>query len=74
MGLFDFLKRKTDNNSDRKDSLPKGDSNSKTFIELEEFLYLANKMVINNKTSTDTAHIKAFIKDQISESELNFIK
>lgn len=76
MGLFDFLKRKTDNNSERKDSLPNRESQytSKTHIELEEFLFLANKMVINNKASTDTAHIKAFIKDQISESELNFVK
>jgi hypothetical protein len=76
MGLFDFLKRKTDNNSEHKDSLQERESksNSKTYIELEEFLYLANKMVINNKASTDTAHIKAFIKDQISESELNFVK
>lgn len=76
MGLFDFLKRKTDNNSERKESLPQRESKStsKTYIELEEFLYLANKMVINNKASTDTAHIKAFIKDQISESDLNFVK
>ncbi len=76
MGLFDFLKRKTDINSEHKDSFPQRESksNSKIYIELEEFLYLANKMVINNKASTDTAHIKAFIKDQISESELNFVK
>jgi hypothetical protein len=78
MGIFDFLKRKTDHKSNSIDSLPerenKSNSTSKTYIELEEFLYLANKMVINNQASTDTAHIKAFIKHEISETELNVVK
>lgn len=76
MGLFNFLKKKPNNNYERKDNSPERekDSTSKIYIELEEFLYLANKMVINNKASTDTAHIKAFITDQISESDLNLVK
>jgi|GEM_PF-5417668 len=76
MGLFDFIKKKKDINSEPKDSLPPGESKStsNTYIELEEFLYLANKMIINNKASTDSAHIKAFITSEISESELNYVK
>lgn len=76
MGIFDFLKRKIDKKSNNIDSFPERENKytSKTYIELEEFLYLANKMVINNTTSTDTAHIKAFISDEISENELSVIK
>jgi hypothetical protein len=76
MGIFDFLKKKTDNKSNRSDSLPEKEhkSASKTYVELEEFLYFANKMVIDNQASTDTTHIKAFITDEISENELSFVK
>jgi hypothetical protein len=76
MGIFDFLKRITDNKFNNKDSLPERENKytSKAHIELEEFLYLSNKMVINNKTSTDTNYIKAFITDEISENELSVVK
>jgi hypothetical protein len=78
MSIFDFLKRKTDNKSKNSDSVPERENSSssasKTYMELDEFLYLANKMVINNQASTDTAHVKAFIKDEISETELNVVK
>lgn len=46
----------------------------KPYIELEEFLYLSNKMIINNQASTDASHIKAFIEDEINETELNSVK
>jgi hypothetical protein len=74
MGIFDFLKRKTDKNSNKTDNLKENTTISKTYVELEEFLFLANKMIINNKASTDTAHIKAFITDEISENELSVVK
>jgi len=76
MGIFNFLKRNTDIKSNKTESLPEAENKftSKTYIELEEFLYLANKMVINNNASTNTANIKAFIKDEISENELSVVK
>ena len=43
-------------------------------MEIEEFLYMANKNIIVNKASNDSAHIKAFIKEDISETDLNVIK
>lgn len=46
---------------------------STTYMELEEFLYLSDKMVINNKTATDTKFISAFIKDK-DENELVVVK
>jgi len=78
MGIFDFFKRSKDSKSISKDSLleseNKSSSRSKTYIELEEFLYLANKLVINNQAANDSAHIRAFITDDINETELNVIK
>lgn len=43
-------------------------------MEIEEFLYMANKNIIVNKASNDSAHIKAFIKEDISETDLNVVK
>jgi hypothetical protein len=76
MGVFDFLKRKKDNKFNGSFSSPERDDKitSKTYIELEEFLYLANKMVINNQASNKTLHVKAYITDEISEQELNILK
>ena len=43
-------------------------------MEIEEFLYMANKNIIVNRASNDSAHIKAFIKESISETDLNVVK
>ena len=78
MGLFDFLKKRKSNNnpkSEIKEQQPLGQTNSTStsYVELEEFFYLANKMVINNKASIDTKNLNAFIKNY-NEEELLVVK
>jgi len=78
MDIFEFLKRlkddtvKTPGSDDVQEN--RATVKKKTTMELEEFLYLAAKMVINNEASTKTTHIKAFIIDEISEKELRIVK
>lgn len=57
------------NKNDDKDT-----SHSERHIELEEFLYLSNKMIINNQTSSNTEMIKSFITDDITDREFNSLK
>lgn len=47
---------------------------TKSYIELEEFLYLANKMVINHKEAQKTDNIRVFIRDELSAEALLQVK
>jgi hypothetical protein len=69
MGLFDFFRKGRKKKAEAKKDQENLSSGSNRYIELDEFLYLSVKMIINSQVSSNNEHIGAFIKNQLSDQD-----